>query len=92
MPTQVQFRRGNTAQTAIFTGAQGEITIDVENNALIVHDGITMGGWPVLNLNSPQSIGGDLIPDITLTHDLGSDAYRWKDLYLSGMQLLVLLL
>ena len=40
MPTQVQFRRGNTAQTAIFTGAQGEITIDVENNALIVHDGI----------------------------------------------------
>ena len=84
MPTQVQFRRGNTAQTAIFTGAQGEITIDVENNALIVHDGTTMGGWPVLNLNSPQSIGGDLIPDITLTHDLGSDAYRWKDLYLSG--------
>jgi len=45
MPTtQLQLRRGNTAQTAIFTGAVGEVTVDTDKKTLIVHDGVTPGG------------------------------------------------
>ena len=45
MPTtQLQFRRGNTAQTSVFTGAIGEVTVDTDRKTLTVHDGVTVGG------------------------------------------------
>ena len=47
MPTQLQLRRGNTAQTAAFTGALAEITIDTDKNTIVVHDGSTQGGHPL---------------------------------------------
>jgi hypothetical protein len=47
MPTQIQWRRGNTAQTAIFTGAVGEITVDTDKKTIVVHDGVTPGGNPL---------------------------------------------
>ena len=45
MPTQVQFRRGTTAQNNSFTGAAGEISINTSNNTIRVHDGVTAGGF-----------------------------------------------
>ena len=45
MSTQVQFRRGNTAQTATFTGAVAEITVDTDKEVVVVHDGVTAGGF-----------------------------------------------
>ncbi len=47
MATQVQFRRGNTAQTNAFTGAVAEITIDTDKETIVVHDGSTAGGFPL---------------------------------------------
>ena len=47
MATQVQFRRGNTAQTSTFTGATAEITIDTDKEVVVVHDGVTAGGYPL---------------------------------------------
>jgi hypothetical protein len=44
MPTQIQFRRGTTAQTSTFTGATGEITVDTSKKTLVVHDGVVAGG------------------------------------------------
>jgi hypothetical protein len=44
MSTQLQLRRGNTAQTAVFTGAVGEVTVITDQNTITVHDGITAGG------------------------------------------------
>lgn len=41
MATQVKFRRGNTLQTSTFTGAVGEMTIDLTKNMVVVHDGST---------------------------------------------------
>jgi len=41
---QVQLRRGTTAQHGSFTGAQGELTVDTDKNALVLHDGATQGG------------------------------------------------
>jgi nucleoside-diphosphate-sugar epimerase len=47
MSTQVQFRRGTTAQTASFTGVTAEITVDTSKNTVVVHDGVTAGGYPL---------------------------------------------
>ena len=45
MSTQVQFRRGNSAAIAAFTGAVGEIIFDTTKNTLVVNDGVTAGGY-----------------------------------------------
>jgi hypothetical protein len=46
---QVQLRRGTTAQHGSFTGAQGELTVDTDKNALVLHDGATAGGVGMSN-------------------------------------------
>jgi hypothetical protein len=45
MPTVVQFRRGNTATVAAFTGANGEIIINADTDTIHVQDGTTAGGF-----------------------------------------------
>jgi hypothetical protein len=44
MSTQLQLRKGNTAQTAVFTGALAEVTVDTDQKTVVVHDGTTVGG------------------------------------------------
>lgn len=44
--TQIQLRRGTAAQVASFTGAAGELTPDMTNFRLVLHDGSTLGGRP----------------------------------------------
>lgn len=46
MARQLQLRRGTTAQHTVFTGAVGEVTIDTDKDALVVHDGVQAGGFP----------------------------------------------
>jgi len=48
MSTQIQRRRGTTAEHSTFTGAAGEITIDSTKNTVVVHDGTTAGGYPLI--------------------------------------------
>lgn len=48
MSTQVQFRRGTTAETSSFIGALGEVTVDTTQKICVVHDGTTNGGFPLL--------------------------------------------
>lgn len=48
MATQVQFRRGTTGETALFTGAVGEVTVDTTKDTCVVHDGITQGGYALM--------------------------------------------
>ena len=60
MATQVQFRRGSTAQHSGFTGASGEVTVDTDKNITVVHDGVQAGGFPLLRedgTNSALSLG-----------------------------------
>lgn len=45
--TQVKRRRGTEAQNNEFTGAEGEIVVDLTNMTLRVHDGTTKGGFVV---------------------------------------------
>lgn len=48
MATTVQFRRANTANTLVTTGSVGEITIDTDKKTVVVHDGSTAGGFPLM--------------------------------------------
>lgn len=47
MAIQTQFRRGNTYSHSLFTGASGEITVDLDKKVAVVHDGATTGGYPL---------------------------------------------
>ena len=44
MATQVQWRRGTTAQVNAFTGAVGEVVYDTQTYQLVTQDGLTVGG------------------------------------------------
>ncbi len=44
MADQIQLRGGTAAESAAFTGASREVTVDTTNNTLRVHDGTTAGG------------------------------------------------
>ena len=59
MPTQVQFRRGTTAQNNSFTGAAGEVSIDTDKDALRIHDGVVAGGFEQAraNLSNHNGVG-----------------------------------
>ena len=41
---RLQLKRGTTAQTSIFTGLNGEVTVDTTKKTLVVHDGSMIGG------------------------------------------------
>ena len=47
MAKRLQLRRGTTAQTNAFLGALSEVTVDTDKDVLVVHDGVTLGGFPV---------------------------------------------
>ena len=48
MSTAIQLRRGTTTQHNTFTGAVGEVTVDTTKDTVVVHDGATAGGFPLL--------------------------------------------
>ena len=79
MATQVQFRRGTTAQNASFTGALGEVTVDTDKDTLVVHDGGTAGGFEISradasNLKFPDGAVGT--PAISFASDTNTGIYR----------------
>ncbi len=41
---RAQFSRGTTAENDLYTGADGELTLDKEAKNIRVHDGVTPGG------------------------------------------------
>jgi len=46
MNKSLQLRRGTTAQHNTFTGLSGELSINVDDFTIILHDGATPGGIP----------------------------------------------
>lgn len=56
---EVFLRRGTTTEHNSFTGASGELTVDKTKDTVVVHNGSTQGGFPVLKENNP-TVTGDL--------------------------------
>lgn len=46
-PEPVQMYRGTTAQHSTYIGPAGELTVDVDKDTVVVHDGSTLGGHPL---------------------------------------------
>lgn len=55
----IQLRRGTTAQHASFTGLVGEITVDTDKDTIVVHDGVTAGGYPLAKASEATAGGLD---------------------------------
>lgn len=70
MTTEVKRRRGTTAEHASFTGALAEVTVDTTKDTLIVHDGATAGGYPLLreDLTNMPTIVDKTIQSATLNN------------------------
>lgn len=52
MSTKVQIRRGSTSSANAFTGAEGELYVDLGEKSLRVHDGSTPGGFRLPNYDT----------------------------------------
>jgi len=78
MATQVQIRRGTTAQHAAFTGAAGEVTVDTDKGTVVIHNGSTAGGFPALRedaSNSALALGSAGTPSLKFTGDTNTGIY-----------------
>jgi len=47
MATELKLRKGTTAEHSAFTGAEAEVTVDTDKETVVVHDGTTVGGFPL---------------------------------------------
>ena len=59
----VQRRRGTTAQHGSFTGLVGELSVDTDKSVVVVHDGSTAGGRPMLREDG-SNFSGTIATDI----------------------------
>lgn len=62
--TQVQLRRGTAAQMATFIGAQNELCATTDTHQLVLHDGVTLGGFTTGTSVFAYELNGNP-PDIT---------------------------
>lgn len=68
MARQVQLRRGTTTQHSTFTGAVGEVTVDTDKDVVVVHDGVTAGGVPLLKAADLAAGTGIDVTGTTITN------------------------
>lgn len=64
MATQIQRRRGTTAQHSTFIGALGELTVDTDKKTVVVHDGITAGGSPLAVASKYATLASPALTDV----------------------------
>ena len=75
MATQVQFRGGTTSEHSSFNGVAKEVTVDTTKQTLVVQDGSTNGGFPLLREKNPtgQKVYFGNSNQLEIYHD--TDAY-----------------
>ncbi|NBX49597.1 hypothetical protein EBT25_06565 [bacterium] len=92
MATQVQFRRGTTFDIGTFVGAIGEVVVDTTKKTVVVNDGSTPGGYPLLreDFSNAALISGTLAnPAIKFQNSSSTGIYSpnqgWISLVASGI-------
>jgi len=78
MAKLLKLRRGTTTQHDSFTGAEGEVTVDLNKDVLVVHDGTTQAGHPLaaedMSNVSSANIAGRLATDSIATTKIAAGA------------------
>jgi len=67
MATQIRFRRGTTSAHSSFTGQEGEVTVDMDKDTLVVHDNVTAGGFPLMREDLTNLSASTAIPKVNIT-------------------------
>jgi hypothetical protein len=78
MADQLSLRGGTTAEHATFTGANKEVTVDTTKKTLVVNDGATVGGHPLMRENASNSalaLGSAGTPSLKFTGDTNTGIY-----------------
>ncbi len=91
MTKQVQLRRGTTAEHEVFTGAEGELTINTDKDVAVVHDGVTVGGHELVGVSAAGQtiVNKDGIAIGTSTLVPGSQLTVQGNTYVSGISTFV---
>lgn len=63
MAKQYQFRRGTDVDHLTFTGAEGELSVELTNDEVRLHDGTTLGGIPLLRADFSNLTQGSFTID-----------------------------
>ena len=70
MAKLVKRRRGTTTEHTVFTGSEGEITIDLDKETVVVHNGAQAGGYPLARED---------LSNVTLTNLIGVTQLNLSD-------------
>jgi hypothetical protein len=82
MATQVQFRRGTATQNNSFIGAEGELSVNLSNYSLRLHDGATAGGYEIARQDfSNATFGATVLPTLNTTYNLGSSGFKFLNVH-----------
>ena len=76
MAKTLQFRRGTSAELDAITGAEGELFVDLDTNAIRVHNGNTQGGIALSTLAETEAAYTNAVADAagaTITDDTTSN-------------------
>lgn len=61
MSKSVRLRRGSSIDHTQFAGAEAEITVDTTLDTIRVHDGVTLGGFRLLNADKDSNIASEIL-------------------------------
>ena len=75
MAIQLQLRKGNSLSHSTFTGALAEITVDTSKKTVVVHDGSTVGGFPLALKTDVANISSNVSALSTTNVTEGSNLY-----------------
>jgi len=85
MTTAVQHRRGTTAEHAVFTGLEGEVTIDTTKDTAVIHDGSLAGGYPLAK-ESLANVNPGALSAITGSATAADDVFLVYDTSTTSMK------
>lgn len=78
----IQYRRGNTAEHSLFTGLNGEITVDTDKKVAVIHDGQTAGGLEMARADMDNVSQASLLAKIG---NINVDTSNLADIDLSNL-------
>jgi len=77
----IKIKSYDAAGISALTPVSGDLIYDSDNSKLKVYDG---SAWQLVGGADFSAVGENIIPSADVTYDLGSNSYKWRDLYLSG--------
>ena len=61
MSTVIQNRGGTTIEHSTFVGADREVTVDTTKKTLVVHDGVTPGGYTLAKASDVDALNNNTV-------------------------------